>query len=614
MKLLSFLFVASLGLSGFSHAAISQDPASYRMGYSISESDINDMLAKLAGTGAMDHAVSGTTAAGWVNYAYKATFEDASVTFNQSNQTIGATLKVRVRAGFVFSEFRWPTDLGIEMSTTMTPIVSDELSTAGKKIQFCPVPLANNSTAVVKVNGAVTGWNFLDERVRNAISELLSNSVSCVNASAMSSLYPYTFGGYVLSKDAMPYIEWDRITYGITTKPYRIKYNGPRIDYDGDGKADVSELNGSNWVIDYSANGFGTKQTVPIALTGHGVPGDYDNDGRTDIAVRNPTSGVWNIDYAEGGFGSFNASFATNWGSTASIPVPADYDGDGITDLAIFNNYYGSVSGYVIDYSSNGFNGPDFDSWYQGLPPTDMPAPADYDGDGKADLSLKNTSGQWGIDYAADGFTGWNVVYSGYGYGYEYVPAPADFDGDGKADLVVLHKTSGGNGWGIDYSANGFGGIEAWHNGHITYSYTKPMPSDYDGDGRADIAVKNDDGYWAIDYAADGFGSWNVVSGSWGNGSAQPFHKSAVEPEIAAVVKPFDFSFNLPRDSRVKVVAFSIEGKQIATLFDGHLKEGANNVGWTKADLAAKGLKGGMYVFSLQANGFKTSKRVLFSE
>lgn len=35
------------------------------------------------------------------------------------------------------------------------------------------------------------------------------------------------------------------------------------------------------------------------------------------------------------------------------------------------------------------------------------------------------------------------------------------------------------------------------------------VPKDYDGDGRADISIKYDDGRWLIDYASNGFGAFD---------------------------------------------------------------------------------------------------------
>lgn len=150
---------------------------------------------------------------------------------------------------------------------------------------------------------------------------------------------------------------------------------------------------------------------------------------------------------------------------------------------------------------------------FTSIPPAQgTPIAKDYDGDGRADLSMKMSDGNWRIDYAANGFGLWDATYSGYG-GLDSIPVPADYDGDGKADLSV--KTSGGQ-WKIDYSANGFGAIDATFNGYGS-TENKPCVADYDGDLRADICVHSTtQGKWNIDYAWNGFGTWNVSLGGYG--------------------------------------------------------------------------------------------------
>jgi hypothetical protein len=62
------------------------------------------------------------------------------------------------------------------------------------------------------------------------------------------------------------------------------------------------------------------------------------------------------------------------------------------------------------------------------------------------------------------------------------VPVPADYDGDGKTDLAAYWPQKGA--WLIQYSGcqNAVGYI--WG-----YANVIPAPGDYDGDGKADLAV-----------------------------------------------------------------------------------------------------------------------------
>ena len=116
--------------------------------------------------------------------------------------------------------------------------------------------------------------------------------------------------------------------------------------------------------------------------------------------------------------------------------------------------------------------------------------PADYDGDGKADISL-HTGGNWYIDYASNGFGSWNVVLPGYGAtGGE---TPADYDGDGKADISLLKDGI----LCIDYASNGFGSWDVALPGYGTIG--KEAPADYNGDGKTDIGL-HENSNWYIKY------------------------------------------------------------------------------------------------------------------
>ena len=192
----------------------------------------------------------------------------------------------------------------------------------------------------------------------------------------------------------------------------------------------------------------------------------------------------------------------------AGKPVPKDYDGDGRADVSI----KADDGRWLIDYASNGFGS--WDAIFSGYGGTaSVAAPADYDGDGRADLSVKANNGNWSIDYASNGFGAFDITFPGYG-GAESRPASADYDGDGRADLSC-HETNTGQ-WRIDYASNGFG-VWDFNYGGFGFSENREAVADYDGDVRADIAIHSiTQGRWNIDYAWNGFGTWNFSWGGFG--------------------------------------------------------------------------------------------------
>jgi uncharacterized delta-60 repeat protein len=248
-----------------------------------------------------------------------------------------------------------------------------------------------------------------------------------------------------------------------------------RGDFDGDGKTDFAVYRPGNnfWYALNSSDGSLFAQRY--GMTGDELmPADYNYDMKTDLSVFRAGLKVWFVSPSmPAGGGTLTANGV---GQTGDIPVQADYDGDGQADIAFFS----SSGNWTIRYSSRTIWGNPSDpiyvaSYHFGLG-TDKPVPADYDGDGQADLAVfRPSNGYWYILRSSDG----SFHATNFGLGTDKL-VPGDYDGDLKTDLAVFRE---GNWYILRSSDNGFYGIN-WG-----LADDKPVPGDYDGDGKFDFAV-----------------------------------------------------------------------------------------------------------------------------
>jgi cytochrome c peroxidase len=172
----------------------------------------------------------------------------------------------------------------------------------------------------------------------------------------------------------------------------------------------------------------------------------------------------------------------------SGVSANADFDGDGKTDVSIFRPSLGQW--WYLRSSDGGHNGFQFGEG------SDKPVVGDYTGDGKADIAFfRPSTGFWYILRSED------LTFYAFPFGLETdIPAPGDFDGDGLTDAAVFRPSTGY--WFILQSTGGVVAKQFGAAGDI------PQVADYDGDGKDDVAVFRPNGAtgaeWWLDRSSAG--------------------------------------------------------------------------------------------------------------
>ncbi|HEY2510967.1 MAG TPA: VCBS repeat-containing protein [Polyangiaceae bacterium] len=326
----------------------------------------------------------------------------------------------------------------------------------------------------------------------------------------------------------------------------------PRVlgDINGDGRADVALTagripdTGAPWstIPVAFSNGNGTFNVTndvvadfPTYSTQHGasaVLGDFNGDGYADLALTggwipaaagsNPVP--WNtipVAFSNGN-GTFNvtnsvvSNFATYATQTPLRPVTGDFDGDGKADIALAGGPWWNTVPVAFSLGNGSFRVTNFAitnfatyAAQGGAFAAPQLVAGDFDGDGKTDLAL---TGGWVP--ASGGASGapWTTVPVAFSNGdgtfrvtNDYVPnfpayatqagalpVAGDFNGDGRADIAL----TGGKGWNtVPVAFSNGDGTFAVTNDYVanfpTYATqgAQALAGDYNGDGRADLAL-----------------------------------------------------------------------------------------------------------------------------
>ena len=176
----------------------------------------------------------------------------------------------------------------------------------------------------------------------------------------------------------------------------------------------------------------------------------------------------------------FSANFPTgamltpgnaNGGGSANVnpDARADFDGDGRTDLSVFRSSNGT---WFVNQSTAGQRGVQFGA------SSDIIVPGDFDGDERTDFGVFRPSiGTWFILQSS------NNQVRGVQFGQAGdIPVIVDFDGDNRTDIAVFRPSNGF--WYTLRSSDGmFQFAQFGQNGDL------PLSGNFTGDNRSDLAV-----------------------------------------------------------------------------------------------------------------------------
>ena len=353
------------------------------------------------------------------------------------------------------------------------------------------------------------------------------------------------------------------------------------VDINGDGRPDLAVANYSDNTVSVLLNTTTPLTAVPTfagqqTFTAGSFPasvavGDFNDDGKPDLAVADSGAGtlsvLLNTTSAGAGAPTFAAQITFAVGSGPHSVAVGDVNGDGRPDLVVANLNGNTVS-VLLNTTPAGANVPSFAlqvTFTVGHAPTSV-ALGDFNGDGRPDLVLTNfddgtVSVLLNTTAAAANVPSF-APQTTFAVGADPVAVTAgDFNGDGRPDLAVANDDSAGTvSVLLDTTAAG-AGIPSFALQTTFAAGVNPASvtaADFNGDGRPDLAVANDVDPGTVsvllDATAAGAGVPSFASQITFSAGADPVSVTAADfngdgTTDLAVTNPFDGTVSVLSDA-----------------------------------------------------------------
>jgi hypothetical protein len=256
------------------------------------------------------------------------------------------------------------------------------------------------------------------------------------------------------------------------------------VQYRVGGTGDYINVTGG-YIADATTTGTDT-QVTPLSLT---LPAAANNQALVEIRVV-----TINAIGSDENVGIDDISITS--GVAAPVQHKVDFNGDGKTDWSVVRNV-GTVGSTMNQlrwfYSLNGTNSSAVGSDW-GIA-TDIATPADFDGDGRSDIAVwrgSNTPTQSAFYILRSATSTVQIDRFGEASRFDNPTVVGDYDGDGKADVAVFTTGTLSTSQSFFYYRGSLNNAA----GNITYvpwgpGQTLPYPGDFDGDGKFDFCVRS---------------------------------------------------------------------------------------------------------------------------